>query len=198
MKRFRDIILDFTPLLDVTLIILFYFIMFSHIGAAEAQEKAEKAIQEANAAQVEASEAIQEANAKAKEAEARKKAYEEAGNNAAEVGDALVDFDSNNNLRLILSGENDNQRLVIMQGDKIVETIEKNSLEDAALTNSLLNCMSEIGYTEDNIILCTFIFNSNNLDSRGTIENIENTLEAIKKNYRKLYISDNDLYVNDK
>lgn len=200
MKRLREIILDFTPLLDVTLIILFYFIMFSHMGAAEVQAKAEKAIADANAAQAEASEAIQEATAKAKEAEARKNAYEEADNHAAEIGDALVEFDSNNNLQLILSGENDNQKLVIKQGNKIVETVEESILkaEDAALANALLSSMDKIGYTEDNIILCTFIFNSNNFGSHKAIDNIENALEAIKKNYNNLYISDNDLNENDK
>lgn len=198
MKRFRDIVLDFTPLLDVTLIILFYFIMFSHIGAAEVQEKANKAIQEANAAKAEASEAIQEANAKAQEAEDRKNSYEEADNNAAEVGDALVDFDYNNNLYFHLTGEDDKQKLVIKQGENQISNFEGKILKDTNLTDFLLDSMKEIGYTEDSVILCNFIFNSDNSGSNKTIVNIANALEEMKKNYLHLYISDTDLNVTDK
>lgn len=198
MKRFRDIVLDFTPLLDVTLIILFYFIMFSHIGAAEVQEKANKAIQEANAAKAEASEAIQEAKAKAQEAEDRKHSYEEADNNAAEVGDALVDFDYNNNLYFYLTGEDDKQKLVIKQGENQISNFEGKILKDTNLTDFLLDSMKEIGYTEDSVILCNFIFNSDNSGSNKTIVNIANALEGMKKNYLHLYISDTDLNVTDK
>lgn len=204
MKRFRDIILDFTSLLDVTLIILFYFIMFSHIGAAEAQEKANNAIQEANAARAEASEAIQEANAKAKEAEDRKNACEEADNNAAEVGDALVDFDYNNNLYFYLTGEADKQKLVIKQGDEIIKTIngsiltEKEKASKLQLANAMLVCINEAGYTEENIILCNFIYNSGEDGSHTAYNNIDFAFEEIKKNYLHLYISDTDLNVNDK
>lgn len=204
MKRFRDIILDFTSLLDVTLIILFYFIMFSHIGAAEAQEKANSAIQEANAARAEASEAIQEANAKAQEAEDRKNACEEADNNAAEVADALVDFDYNNNLYFYLTGEADKQKLVIKQGDEIIKTIngsiltEKEKASKLQLANAMLVCINEAGYTEENIILCNFIYNSGEDGSHTAYNNIDFAFEEIMKNYLHLYISDTDLNVNDK
>lgn len=195
---------DFTSLLDVIMILLFFFITFSHLDVNKAREEAENATDAANRAVSDARKAEEEANAKAKEAEARKKAYEEAGNNAAEVGDALVDFDYNNNLYFYLTGEADKQKLVIKQGDEIIKTIngsiltEKEKASKLQLANTMLGCMNEAGYTEENIILCNFIYNSGEDGSYTAYNNIDFAFEEIKKNYLHLYISDTDLNVTDK
>lgn len=47
--KIREIILDFTSLLDVFMLILFFFILFSHFEVEEAKETASQALDEANA-----------------------------------------------------------------------------------------------------------------------------------------------------
>lgn len=195
---------DFTSLLDVIMILLFFFITFSHLDINKAKQEAENETAAASQAISDAKKAEEEANAKVQEAEERKNAYEEADNNAAEVGEALVDFDYNNNLYFCLTGEADKQKLVIKQGDEIIETIngsiltEKEKASKLQLANAMLVCINEAGYTEENIILCNFIYNSGEDGSHTAYNNIDFAFEEIKKNYLHLYISDTDLNVNDK
>lgn len=197
MKRFREIILDFTPLLDVTLIILFYFIMFSHIGAVEAQEKANQAVQEAQAAQTKADEATQQARKKEQEAEDKKKAVEDADAHSAEVADALIDY-SSKSLHLDLHGEGTNQVLIIKQGNNELDHLEYSVLmSDELLGSALLDNLEKAGYTEENVILCNLIYDSNNNGTKKLYKKIDTAFENLKKQFGCLYISINDIYIDD-
>ena len=45
MKK-RDVILDFTSLLDVTLIVIFFFVLFSHLDSQENKARTDAKVQE--------------------------------------------------------------------------------------------------------------------------------------------------------
>lgn len=59
--KIREIILDFTSLLDIFMLILFFFILFSHFEVEEARETANQALDEAAALSETAEEKLQQA-----------------------------------------------------------------------------------------------------------------------------------------
>ncbi len=58
--KIREIILDFTSLLDIFMLILFFFILFSHFEVEEAKETANQALDEAAAISETAEEKLQQ------------------------------------------------------------------------------------------------------------------------------------------
>ena len=68
MKK-RDVILDFTSLLDVTLIVIFFFVLFSHLDSQENKARTDAKVQELEVAIQEAEDRESEADALAKQLE---------------------------------------------------------------------------------------------------------------------------------
>ncbi|MGO5020539.1 hypothetical protein ACTQ32_12145 [Roseburia faecis] len=60
--RKRDIVLDFTSLLDVTLIVIFFFVLFSHLDEQENKARTESKVQELEVAIQEAEDRESEAD----------------------------------------------------------------------------------------------------------------------------------------
>ena len=117
MKR-KDVVLDFTPLLDVTLILLFFFLLFStfEVESAKAElnnqvEAAEKQMQEANSK-------YEEANALAEQLKEDLEIVENASNRQASNIEALLEFNRGANVKLILSMKDGNATVKISQKNK--------------------------------------------------------------------------------
>ena len=114
----KDLILDFTSLLDVVMLLLFFFILFSRFDVKNAQTAADDAKAEA-AAQIALAEA--EAREKTEEAKKSKARYDDLIKENTELqerlehnirivdqvtsqeADEIVAFNSGNNLKLILT-----------------------------------------------------------------------------------------------
>ena len=93
MRRRKEAVLDFTSLLDIVLIILFFFILFSYMETGEAREKAEAAVSEAAAISETADRREAEAEYKIKEAEnAKQQAMEALGYGSIENPLEYSDF----------------------------------------------------------------------------------------------------------
>lgn len=101
MKR-RDVILDFTSLLDVTLIVIFFFVIFSNLDSQANKARTDAKVQELDAAVQQAEN--REANAKEleeqlqKEINAVKESNLHQGSNASEI---LV-FNKDENIKSFL------------------------------------------------------------------------------------------------
>ena len=188
MKRMREIILDFTPLLDITLIILFYFILFSHMGAAEAQQRAEQAEQQAHIAQSAAAEEIQQAAEMQQQAAQQLAALAEAEGNQAAVAEALTQFANGENLKLRLYSQAKSWKLLVMQG---TETLGELSGEHTEKALSAL--MHDAGFQAEQVILCDFVYTATEAGSNQAYHAVDAALEAIRAEYPHLYISETDL-----
>ncbi|MBR5722974.1 MAG: biopolymer transporter ExbD, partial [Oscillospiraceae bacterium] len=125
MKRgAKELLLDFTPLLDVTMILLFFFVLFSRIGVDSIRQEAAQNMQDAKALHAEASQMMQDAETLQENADGQLAILAEADARAAEAAEAMIAFSRGENYRLRLKMEPDGWVLRIYQGKKIVGALE--------------------------------------------------------------------------
>ncbi|MBR5371018.1 MAG: biopolymer transporter ExbD, partial [Oscillospiraceae bacterium] len=172
MKKRREIILDFTSLLDVIMIILFFFILNSHFQAEEAKKKMATAQSAADAQSAEAEQREREAEKLISQAtEAEKKAidaYNRLANQdsrSAQNYDALKAFEEGRHLRLYLSGTGGTWSLCFDQGGESISVPIGETLADDFRT-----AFRTFGYTPDSTILCEFQLDASARGSKGAYE----------------------------
>lgn len=195
MKRLREIVLDFTPLLDITLIILFYFILFSHMGAAEAQQNAARAAADAEAAQSAAAEMMAEAERMQqsaadlqRDAAERLAILEETDRHQAAAAAAMQAFAHSENLKLRLVCGADSWTLHVQQGQTMLA-----ELAGDALAANLTEEMQTAGFASGDVILCEFAYTATEPGSYQAYRAVRAALDAVRTEYPQLYVSETDL-----
>ena len=169
-KRRADIILDFTSLLDVTLLILFFFIMFSSFQTDNQRKEADEKFHKAE-------EALQQAEKKEKEAaiklEEMQDRLEQSQNNLQQSQNelnelqrtatdnekyykAIEDFAYSENLKVICYTDRDTSSWIfeIRNGKEVIKSIDKDTFEE----DSLMEVLD--GTSDDMYILCEYIYDS--------------------------------------
>ena len=194
MKRRREIILDFTALLDIIMIILFFFILFSHFEAVEAKKKMENAQSTADAQIADAELRKREAEKLIAEATAAEKKALDAYNRLAGEGerstqnyDALKAFEDGSHLRLYLTGTAGAWNVLFMQGG--VSEIAPIGDDLAA---AFQTTFETLGYTSNSTILCEFTFDGEARNSRNAYYLVHDIINGMRKQYPYLYISEFD------
>lgn len=195
-RRRRDVVLDFTSLLDVTLIILFYFILFSRMDVEKAQQQAAQRTAEAATVSAEADQRIEQAERLLKEADARKKdaeqamaALQDADRQSAANVEALLAFGEGNALRLRLYLEGGTWRCTVKRGGTQLAELTRGGDTDALL----LDAMRQAGYQPEDTVLCEFIYPAGEAGSRAAYQEIAAGLLAVQKQYPHMYLSETDL-----
>ena len=190
MKRIREIILDFTPLLDVTLIILFYFILFSHMGAAEAQQKADRERADAAAAQTAAAQHMEEAEQLMQQAEFERRVLAEAGGNGSMLEQAVEEYAAGRNIKLLLTMNGKSWTLRVRRGNARDTLAELHSAEDLSLLTAALR---KAEYQKDDIILCELIYDADEDGTNQAYQDVRQILEQVREAFPHIYISETDL-----
>lgn len=217
----RQIILDFTSLLDVIMIILFFFILFSSLEKDEALATEQEKI---NAQQVEIDAQRIKLDAEKAECEALKKEAEEKSNKAdkalAEYQEALSrlensgesaaqniaamhKFDQSMNLKIHMKmGSNNNTNF--WQLNVFSGTDKKNKLGEIKIDissadkdmDSMVQALSELlnkaGYTEESTILCEFFYNGKENNTSNAYPIAEDLFKRIRFSYRNFKVSETD------
>jgi 3-dehydroquinate dehydratase len=184
--KIREIILDFTSLLDVMLIILFFFVLYSSIDVENASEKAKAA---------EASYTEMQAENEKEQQEWREKAEQEwerilaADSNAAANQEALSAYNDGYglafNLHEVESG--DVWTLSILSGNKKLGEIKSD--EKKELKNKLKECIKKAGYKTEDIIIATFTFDGSSYGTAKAVPFIENAVIEVQREYKGLYFT---------
>lgn len=199
MRRKKEAVLDFTSLLDIVLIILFFFILFSYMETGEAREKAEAAAAEAAAVSETADRREAEAVYKIKEAETAKQqamdeleAVRSVNKNAGANLEALQEFNRNENLLLRMDISADGDRIVIAayRNNEKIDDISSDSGSD--ISADLIRLFGNCGYTSDDTILCSFMYDSSARGSYSAYSNVQQAFRKAKDIYKSLYISETD------
>ena len=184
MKK-RQIILDFTSLLDVIMIILFFFIIFSNLETdnlkkdlEDKQQQVSAELEEAKAKNDKADELLGEAQEKNEQADT----------------DAIMDFSENKNLKLHLdmSGEN-GWTLKFAKGEEIVKEIPKADI--SVMTDEVRELFKEQGYTADNTILIEFSYNATESGTTSAYLDTMKIINTMKSEYTHLFYSETDVSV---
>lgn len=195
----RDIILDFTSLLDVIMIILFFFILFSHIETIDAIKEKEKMqaehsqiIEQAEQIKSDAEELLADAEIKNSQAEELLSEVKQSDSRSAYNIEAIDEFSRGLNLRLNLNmnGDSGAWELDVFCGDDFLQSIHKNTPK--MMKQSFSDIVTEKGYTEEDTILCVFTYNASESGTRSAYKAIEGMFELFKSDYQHFFVSDTD------
>ncbi|EWM53831.1 biopolymer transporter ExbD [Ruminococcus flavefaciens] len=184
--KVREIILDFTSLLDVVMIILFFFVLYSSLDAENAAEKAKAA--EASYTE------MQEQNEKEQQ-EWREKADEEwdrilsADANAGKNQQALSAYNEGKGITFNLHEveKGDVWTLSVLADGK---RIGKISSDDACqLRGKLKEMLEKAGYGTEDVVIATLTFNGNDYGTEAAVPKVENAVMGIQREYKNLYFT---------
>ena len=204
----KDLILDFTSLLDVVMLLLFFFILFSRFDVKNAQTAADDAKAEA-AAQIALAEA--EAREKTEEAKKSKARYDDLIKENTELqerlehnirivdqvtsqeADEIVAFNSGNNLKLILT-EADTAKIPMtlkaVLDQKVIGECHVTEEEDGEdyraddiTPEKLIGWMTSGGIRKDSVIMCDFVYSSRSSRSSEAYDKISLILDSLRSEY---------------
>lgn len=191
MKK-RDVILDFTSLLDVTLIVIFFFVLFSHLDSQENKIRTDEKIQELETA-------IQDAESREEEAQELMEQLENeisivrdySDRHASNASEILV-FNRGENIKVILDIENaDNWSIRVIKGDVAITIIAGNE----NIGSELINALEGVGYSETDTVFCDLVYNGNVPGTNKACRMIENAIEEVSEKYKYFYVSETDLSI---
>ncbi|MBE5826650.1 MAG: hypothetical protein E7307_08440 [Butyrivibrio sp.] len=190
MKK-RDILLDFTSLLDVTLIVIFFFVLFSHLDSQANKARTDEKVQELESAIEEAEEREFDADKLAKQLEEEIETVREANERTAYNINEMLSFNRNENLKIVLDMGNSNWGLRIIHKEDLIEQI----VQKSDVSVDLLRIIQEIGIENDQTIFCDFTYDGSEPGTRSAYKIIVDGLGKLKKEYKYLYISETDLSI---
>ena len=177
----KEIFLDFTSLLDVVLIILFFFILF---GTLEIEEK-QAALEEQTA---KANEIIDENNklrdTLRDELDFVRKTDSRQGANA----DALLEFSHGQNIKLMLKMSPSGWELCVFRGEEVLDTVPQTS----DLSQKLIDIMKASEIMPDSTILCEFVLDGSKPGTAAAYREITQALQEVKKTYKFFFYSETD------
>lgn len=169
MKKKKNIILDFTSLLDVTLIIIFFFVVFSHMEAEENKELL---------------------NEKTNELESIK----EQDNRQQANNEAILEYVQGANIKIILDVEDEEDWIIrILHKGKVISEFKKKD----DIGKSIKETLADAGYKDDDTIFCDFVFDGSLPKTASAYKKITKGIREVKEEYRYLYFSETDLSVGE-
>ena len=208
--KFREIILDFTSLLDVIMIILFWFILNYHNQTVEIQSKAEQAVSEATsiASELQAQQQrdIEEMSKWREEATAQMSEWQEEISSKLEMIEnideesasnlnALLNFQKGAGIEIVLTVvSNSEWDIRIKSGDNIIGTISADDGYDIMKESSAPGIASEMIKIFDSVelmanetIIGTFIYDGDSVYSYKSMPTVAKAIEELQKSYKRFY-----------
>ena len=187
--KLRDIVLDFTPLLDITMIILFYFVLFSNFNRSDAQKQAEADLQTAREMQTRAEQMSEQAADTERQYRLALDRLMQAEGQSAENAKAVLAFSEGSSLKLMLSSEAIGWNVKVYQGNELAAMF----MQDEITAAKLADVLRRLEYSSDSVILCQMIYDGSKPGSRNVYFALKKELEALRKQYAGLYISETNL-----
>ena len=167
--------------------------LFSHLDGQANKARTDEKIQELETA-------VQQAEtreAKAKELEENlqkdlntvKESNKRQGANINEI----ISFRSSDNLKLLLDVESDSWKVRIIKNNEMIDMISDSDSFD----EKLMKAFEDAGLTNDNTILCDFVYNGEIPGTHAAYKKVKNGLAAVQHDYNFLYISETDLSIGE-
>ena len=188
--KVREIILDFTSLLDVIMIILFFFVLYSTIGN---NEKTEKATNEANET-IEYYNELIEKNEKEQE-EWREETSKEVARiksideNAAASEEALSAFERGEfyKFSLEVAEKCEDWTLEISFNEKQLDVIKSN--ENVYLKERIMNILKKSDFSIEKKYICILSYDGKQYGTANAFDDIKKAIDGIQREYPNLYFS---------
>lgn len=184
--------LDFTSLLDITMIILFFFLINFKFSVDDIKAEA-SAQMEAAAAQSERLEADkqsleEEKEAWQKQAEAELDKIRETDKNAADNAEALLDFKNGYFISIDLEINKENVwKMTVRRGETEIGTIA--SADNPNISDEFVTMLNREKFQKDDVIICVFKYNKKSFGSRYADNIIFKELKEAEYNFTNLYLA---------
>ena len=184
MKK-RDIFLDFTALLDVTLIVIFFFVLFSHLENEENKMLVDEKVKEYETAIKEVNDREETANDLIKQLEQELEIIRSSDERQAEDAQAILEYRAGKNLKMVLDLEEESFVVYINKNKENIAKININS----NLSTELLKAMENTGYMKEDTIFCDIVFDGLNKGSNKAYQIMMDALDDMQNKFPNMYYS---------
>ena len=192
-SRYRDVILDFTSLLDVILIILFFFILYTAFNVEKAELRADAARDryEVLSAELEGERAlIEEERTGIREEWDRVLALDE---NAARNQQALIAFDNGAMLSFNLQKEDGSDAWVLSATRRSGPAGEEERVGTIRpgdeLYGSILGVLDAAGFAEDDVLIVTFTYDGSVIGTHRLYVEIMQAFQDVQAARKNVYLN---------
>ena len=192
MKK-KDILLDFTSLLDVTLILIFFFVIFSHFDNVQSTAQIEDKESQLQSQINDAAERESQAQELKEQLEYEIGIVQNADDRAKDNVEEILEFTKGTNLKLILEMQDGKWTLVVSSKNEVISRIAAGDDVEARLADAL----ESADYAYGDTILCDFVYNGSQAGTVSAYRKITKAMEAIQEEYKYLYYSETDLSVGE-
>lgn len=194
MKRSR-ISLDFTSLLDIMMIILFFFILNFNNAQAEAYKKIDDYNNQTEQLEADKQQFEKEKEEWQRQADAELEKIREADKNAADNAEALRNFQKGVVFKINLEMKSETEwKIKVFNGNDPIKEISSNeNINSFDIKNELIKILDENGFKESDVIIGVFMYDESD---KGTsrIADDGNLIEKIKSvgkdKYKNFYCAD--------
>ena len=190
MKK-RDVILDFTSLLDVTLIVIFFFVLFSHLDSQENKNRTDTKVQELEIAIQNAEAREEEANELEKQLESEISIVKEYSDRQASNVSEMLEFNRSENVKIILDMNFDDWSMRVIKGDSVISTVIGSDDIGVELKKALVDA----GYDNTKTIFCDFVFDGSLPGTASAYRKVKKVIEDVSNEYKYFYSSETDLSI---
>lgn len=196
MKRSR-ISLDFTSLLDIMMIILFFFILNFNNAQAEAYQKIDDYNNQAEQLEADKQQFEKEKEEWQKQADAELEKMREADKKAADNAEALINFQKGVFFKIDLKMESETEwKINIFNGDILISELSSDvfgNINSFDIKNELITILDENGFEDDDVIICIFMYDpgdkgTSRITDKGNL--IEKIKSVGKDKYENFYCAD--------
>lgn len=191
--RKRDVILDFTSLLDVTLIIIFFFVLFSHFESEENKAATEAKMNELEVAVQEAEDREAVANDIIEQLEKEISLVRDSNERQASNIEEMIEYGRSGNIKILLKMRETGGIIQICSKNEVIKEIGLES----AVGNEILNAIKTAGYGVDDTVFCDFVFNGSEPGTASAYRKITKGFDEVKDTFNHLYYSETDLSVGE-
>lgn len=195
MKKARNVILDFTSLLDIFMIILFFFILYGNLNINkksqaidEIKQQADISIKEAENKSLEAQNLIEQNKALTSELNDKINSLNQITSKSSSNSLGIYNFEQGNNIKIILKKQPEFE-ISIIKGDCFTENINLDKMKQ----DSLVNIFENNNLKSEDTYLCEFIYDGSVAGSNSAYEIVQTSFQELRKAYSNVYISETDL-----
>lgn len=192
MKK-RDVILDFTSLLDVTLIVIFFFVIFSHLDTEDNRAKTEAKVAELETAIEEAEEREASAEELITQLEKEIDIVRDSSARQASNIKEMLKYGKSGNIKIILVMQDGGWILRVNCKEEVLTEITSDKDIGAELKAAIIAA----GYSEKDTIFCDFVFDGSLPGTASAYRKISKGLDDVEEIYRYLYYSETDLSIGE-
>lgn len=192
MKK-RDVILDFTSLLDVTLIVIFFFVIFSHLDTEDNRAKTEAKVSELETAIEEAEEREAEAEELIRQLEKEIEIVRDSDERQASNVEEILQYGKSGNIKLVLCMNEENWTIRVNCKEEMIAEIGL----DADIGEELKVAIQKAGYSSEDTIFCDFVFDGLVPGTARAHRQITKGLDEVEEEYNYLYYSETDLSIGE-